>query len=90
MESFGCLAFCIVVESGCYNTQCFNLGLFLSSWSSSKTSVSPDEGFQPAVYHLLCVLLFTSTSTFIKLVKSVTDIAPTIKRNNHKIHTMLG
>ena len=27
---FGCLAFRIVVESGCYNTWCFDLGLFLS------------------------------------------------------------
>ena len=27
---FGCLAFCIVVGSGCYNTRCFDLGLFLS------------------------------------------------------------
>ena len=26
----------------------------------------------------------TSTSTFIKLVKSITDITPTIKRNNHE------
>ena len=25
-----------------------------------------------------------STSTFIKLVKSITDITPTIKRNNHE------
>ena len=78
------------MESGCYNTRCFDLGLFLSSSDmscsllrrhsfglskiarrakeclrrrlhvviiSTKLSVGPDEGFQLAVYHLLCVLL---------------------------------